>query len=400
MKSQALVPFKAAASYEFGPILIDVASRKILRNGDSIVVPSKAFDALVYLAAHPDRTVTKDELIGAVWENMFVSEDSLFHSISVLRRTLGDDSTHPQLIITVPRMGYRLRGPVRKVFGAPSDASEDADRSAATEREAALPIQPPIRGARWRWSTLWMLLSIPLVLFLLAREFLAARVLPGSTTILLTQNAPERATIASGGILSPDSRYMVFVAHDQKSVKARLYLKQMDSPELRLLAGTEGASHPFWSPESNVIGFFANGELKTIDLRGDILKAIAAVPVSAGGGTWSSDGTILFSDWQTGLYRVDSTDGRVIRVSTVNRSSGENVENLPQFLPDGRHFLFHLLSSTAGQTGSYVGSLDSPKRIRLLTQSSSPVVYSPSGHLLYVQGGILRPNDSTRCGSK
>src|SRR5208283_2647361 len=115
------------------------------------------------------------ELISAVWENMFVSEDSLFHSISVLRRALGDDSTHPQLIITVPRMGYRLRGPVREFFGLPSDGSADAGESAAPEREAALPIQPLIRRARWRWSTLWMLLSIPLVLFLLAREFLAAR---------------------------------------------------------------------------------------------------------------------------------------------------------------------------------------------------------------------------------
>jgi Tol biopolymer transport system component len=205
----------------------------------------------------------------------------------------------------------------------------------------------------------------------------------------LTQPAPEGAILASGGILSPDSRYMVFVAHDPKSAQARLYLKQMDSPDLQFLAGTEGASHPFWSPPSEMIGFFADGQLKVVNLQGDPPKAIAAVPVSAGGGTWSASGAILFSDWQTGLYRVDPAVGRVARVSTVARSAGEIVQNLPQFLPDGRHFLFYLLSSNPDQTGSYVGSLDSPERVRVLSPSNSAATYAFPGYLLYVQNQIL-----------
>jgi DNA-binding winged helix-turn-helix (wHTH) protein len=106
MKSEVLLsPEARAASYEFGPILIDTSSRQIWRNGDIVAVPSKAFDILVYLAARPDSTVPKEELINAVWKDMFVSEDSLVHSMSVLRRALGDDSANPQLIITVPRRG-------------------------------------------------------------------------------------------------------------------------------------------------------------------------------------------------------------------------------------------------------------------------------------------------------
>jgi DNA-binding winged helix-turn-helix (wHTH) protein/Tol biopolymer transport system component len=390
MKPDALIsPEAPAVSYEFGPILVNLASRQIRRNGEIVAVPAKAFDILIYLAARPDSTIPKDELINAVWKDMFVSEDSLVHSMSVLRRALGDDSTHPQLIITVPRRGYRLRGPVRAAFEASSDVSQDPAGLPELERTVKQPIHPPVQRAHRRWPTLWALLSAALVLWLLARDFVTPRPLPRGGTILFTQPAADGSPLASGGILSPDSRYMVFVAHDRADSQARLYLKQMDSSDLRPLAGTENASDPFWSPASDVVGFFANSELKTVDLRGDIPKTIAAVPVSAGGGSWSRLGPILFSDWQTGLYRVDPAGGPVTSVAAVNRSAGELVQKLPQFLPDGRHFLFFLRSANVDQTGSYVGSLDSPEHIRIATQAASPVIYSPPGYLLYVQDDIL-----------
>jgi DNA-binding winged helix-turn-helix (wHTH) protein/Tol biopolymer transport system component len=400
MKVDAFVaPDAAVTGYAFGPIVVDIASRQIWRNGEAVVVPTKAFEALLYLAARPDRTVTKDELITAAWKDVSVSEDSLVHSMSALRRALGDDSTNPRLIITVPRRGYRLNGPVKTIVeptdDVPPETAETAAPTAILGAQAEITTRPAARHARSHWLkpfTPWRVAATVAAVFCafaVAREFMPAGTPRAGAPILLTQPAPEGATLASGGILSPDSRYMVFVAHDSKTSQPRLYLKEMASPELRLLAGTEGASHPFWSPASDVVGFFANGELRTVNLRGDSPKAVAAVPVSAGGGTWSSSGAILFSDWQTGLYRVDPLNGRVTRVTTVNRSAGEIVQNLPQFLPDGRHFLFYLLSANADQTGSYVGSLDSPKRIRVLSQSNSPAIYSPPGYLLYVQAGIL-----------
>jgi eukaryotic-like serine/threonine-protein kinase len=386
---QNTISFKAAAaSYEFGPVLIEVASRRIWRNGDIVVVPSKAFDALIYLAARPDRAVTKDELIGAIWKDVSVSEDSLFHTMHVLRRALDDDPTNPRLIITIPRKGYRLNGPVRAVFDPPPNVAPNVGGPAANESETELPIQPSVRRPRWQ-SSLWALLPIAFVLFMVARTFDGPAAAPRRPAILLAQPAPEESTLTSGGILSPDDRYMVFAAHGRENPQAHLYLKQMDSAELRLVAGTEGASHPFWSPTSDMIGFFSNGELKTVDLNGHIPKTIASVPVSVAGGTWSRSGSILFSDWETGLYRVDRAGGRVTAVAKVNRSAGELVQGLPQFLPDGQHFLFFLRSANEDQTGSYVGSLDSPQRIRLLSQSSLPVIYSSEGYLLYVLDDIL-----------
>jgi eukaryotic-like serine/threonine-protein kinase len=379
-----LVAPPAAVIYEVGPVVIDVASRKMWRDGASVGVPSKALDILIYLAARPDRTIPKDELIDAVWKNTFVSEDSLVHSMSVLRRALGDDSTNPQLIITVPRKGYRLKGPVRTIARMPFDVLPDADEPIDVERNIA---QTVVRRVPWRKQKLWALLPIAaaVVLALLVREFVSSKAVPRGDTIQFTQAAPEGLLVASGGILSPDSHYMVFMVRDRETAPVRLYLKKMDSTDLRPLAGTEGASDPFWSPASDMIAFFAKGQLKAVDLQGDIERAIASVPLTAGGGTWSKLGPILFSDWRNGLYRIDPASGRVTTVKTVNRASGELEQKLPQFLPDGRHFLFFLRNANDAMTGSYVGSLDSPEQIRILSQITSPAIYSPAGYLLYVQ---------------
>jgi len=401
MKADAIALAEATVKgYLFGPVVIDIASRQILRNGQVVVVPSKAFDALIYLAARPDRNVSKEELINSVWKDMYVAEGSLVHTMSVLRRALGDDSTHPQVIVTIPRMGYRLKGPVQAVFEPPCDSPSNAAAiPTVADNRVDMPIRATLRHARWQRQLLWaLLLPVAFVMFLLTREAVAPRPLPYGAPVVFNQPAPEGTTIEFGGIVSPDSRYMVLVARDQKAGQTRLYLRQLDSPGLRPVVGTEGASHPFWSPTSDRIGFFVNGVLKTVDLLGDIPKVIAAVPVSAGGGAWSSSGPILFSDWQTGLYRVDPTGGPVSSVITVDRSQGELVQKLPQFLPDGRHFLFFLRSANASQTGGYIGSLDSSRRIRIPNQSSSPVIYSSPGYLLYVQDDILMAQrfDSSR----
>jgi DNA-binding winged helix-turn-helix (wHTH) protein/Tol biopolymer transport system component len=372
------------ARYEFGTIAIDGAARQVWRDGEAVVVPSKAFDILIYLAARPDRTISKDELIGAVWKNMFVSEDSLVHSMSVLRRALGDDSSNPQLIITVPRKGYRLRGPVRADTEAPLDHFRSADAAA----DAPVVLRPPAT----RWPTHWIILSLVALaaLALLIREFVPHASGPRGEAIQLNLAVPEGMVAASGGILSPDSRYIIFAVRDRETARVRLHLKPMDSSELRPLGGTEGASDPFWAPTSDMIAFFANGKLEAVDLRGAVERTIASVPVTAGGGTWSRSGTILFSDSRNGLYQVDAAGGRVTPVTTVSQSSGEVEQKLPQFLPDGRHFLFFLRSMNDAQTGNYIGSLDGAERIRILGQVFSPAIYSSAGYLLYVQDDTLQ----------
>src|SRR5215216_6473483 len=128
--------------YSFGPYLLDVPRRALLRDGEALALTSKAFDTLLALVRNRDRVVSKDELLQLVWPDAFVSEDSLTQSVSVLRRTLGDRSGQPQFIATVPRRGYRFVGVVEPLAhsakpvenGAP--AGEAADASEASSEDS------------------------------------------------------------------------------------------------------------------------------------------------------------------------------------------------------------------------------------------------------------------------
>src|SRR5688500_17280659 len=101
-------------TYAFGPFVVEPAANRLIRDGD-VLLTGKPVETLVALLEHRDRLVEKDELLRLVWRDAFVSEESLTHSISALRKALSDDSTQPQYIATIPRRGYRFIGTVTTV---------------------------------------------------------------------------------------------------------------------------------------------------------------------------------------------------------------------------------------------------------------------------------------------
>ena len=114
--------------YTFGPFRLEVATRTLSREGEVVTLTSKAFDTLLVLIQKRDRVVEKEELVKLVWPDTFVSDDSLTHSVSVLRRALGDDSGQPVYIATVPRRGYRFTAPVHaQVTFAETQADTNVD---------------------------------------------------------------------------------------------------------------------------------------------------------------------------------------------------------------------------------------------------------------------------------
>src|SRR5687768_8261549 len=102
----------APALVRFGPFTLEPVRRTLWRDGERLPLPSRAIDALAYLIAHRDRVVEKEEIIAAVWHDVAVTDDSLIHAVSVIRRALGDDPGHASFVETVPRRGYRFVGPV------------------------------------------------------------------------------------------------------------------------------------------------------------------------------------------------------------------------------------------------------------------------------------------------
>ena len=236
-------------------------------------------------------------------------------------------------------------------------------------------------GARWRGVAV-------------ASVVVAAILLAGLATLYFRRAAPELAinrfeistppTFESVSIaLSPDGRQLVFIANAEG--QQRLWIRPLDQTMAQPLAGTEGASFPFWAPDSRSIGFFADGKLKRLDLGGGPPVALADAPIALGG-SWSPNGTILFAPYErlriTKLMRVPATGGVATEVPI-----GEGSPRFPEFLPDGRRFLFSL-RWTQDQNGVYLGELDTPQVRRILT-GETVASYAPPGYLLFVRQGVL-----------
>ncbi len=219
-----------------------------------------------------------------------------------------------------------------------------------------------------------------------------------------TEEPPVRASIkpsvntsitsynggTAGFAISPDGLRLTYVGSGTDG-RSLLWVRPMDSLQAQPLDGTEGASMPFWSPDSRFIGFFAGGKLKKIEASGGPPLVLADAP-GGRGGTWNTDGTILFAPFfSTPIFRVSAAGGAATAVTTLNRGNNESTNRWPYFLPDGRHFLYlagNPLTPTTNPTNSImVGSLDS-KETKFLFHSHSNAIYA-SGHILFLRQNTL-----------
>jgi eukaryotic-like serine/threonine-protein kinase len=187
-------------------------------------------------------------------------------------------------------------------------------------------------------------------------------------------NTPATADPVSFAI-SPDGRRLVFSASNEG--KSQLWVRSLDSLAAQPLAGTDGARLPFWSPDSGSVGFFAGGKLKRIDIVGGAPQVLANATTAEG--AWNREGTILFAPSATGpLFKVPATGGDPVAVTRLE--TGQTNHGFPQFLPDGRHFIYFARGGPG--EGVYAGSLDGGSSKRLASADGAAVV-SPSGFLLY-----------------
>ena len=203
--------------------------------------------------------------------------------------------------------------------------------------------------------------------------------------------APENAHLLffNQMAVSPDGQRLAFVAISANGVQS-LWLRPLAAASAQPLAGTEGASYPFWSPDGRFIGFFADGKLKKIEAAGGPAQALCNAP-SGRGGTWNRDGVIVFApDYNSALYRVPEAGGAPVPLP-LDKSRKEKVHHFPYFLPDGRHFLYRAGITIAYArdegNGIYVGSLDSSE-YKLILRADTYAVYA-SGHLLFWRDGAL-----------
>jgi hypothetical protein len=191
--------------------------------------------------------------------------------------------------------------------------------------------------------------------------------------------------------VSPDGRKLAFTA--PLNGRMRLWVRGLDSLEARPLAGTDNASWPFWSPDSVSIGFFVPNKLKVVEISGGPTRDIADIVVGRGG-AWSPEGIILFSPRPIGvLCQVSAAGGAPTPVTSLDKARAEVAHGFPQFLPDGRHFLYLAACSRPGESSIRAGSLDSTSSKALLSADTSaayaPVLRGHAASLLFVHDGAL-----------
>jgi Tol biopolymer transport system component len=252
------------------------------------------------------------------------------------------------------------------------------------EADRPLAERSVVRQPSFSWRRTVSVGAVVLALGGVAGWALASFFSPSATSaghaLRLSVVQPESTVFRSDAPqISPDGRVLAFVATDG-SGRDFLYVRPLDSPAARVLPGTEGAQMPFWSPDSQSVGFFAQGRLKTLALGGGEPQTLADVTLPRGG-TWNRAGVILFAPSPLGLYRVPATGGKATALAGTLR------RNHPSFLPDGRHYLFLAIESGLGQA-IHVGSLDEAESTELVRTSSS-AIYAPSGHVIFRRGAAL-----------
>jgi len=207
--------------------------------------------------------------------------------------------------------------------------------------------------------------------------------------ILATLSFPEKMYLGQMA-LSPDGRTVAFTA-SKAGGEPGIWVRSLDSAAARPVADTAEASFPFWSPDSREIGFFSTGKLKRVNLAGGHVVTVCDAERGIGG-TWNREGTIVFGPTPTGaLYRVSASGGQPVAVTRLDAAKHETAHRYPQFLPDGRHFLY-MAANLAGPPNDpanaiRIGSLDG-KDDRLLIPVLSNASYA-AGRLLYVRDGTL-----------
>ena len=192
--------------------------------------------------------------------------------------------------------------------------------------------------------------------------------------------APAQPQLA----VSPDGRHLTFGA-SAGALSDHLWVRSLDSVAARPLSGTQGGAFPFWSPDGKQIGYFAEGKLRKISISGGPPQTLAEGDHY--GGTWNREGVILFSG-RDGLFRLSSQGGEATPVTRLDPSRHELAHRFPQFLPDGRRFLYLVLSEEPRYRGIYAGSLSSNEKKRVLSENSN-AVYAVPGYLLFVRENTL-----------
>jgi Tol biopolymer transport system component/DNA-binding winged helix-turn-helix (wHTH) protein len=346
--------------YEFGPFLLDLRERLLLKNGQTVPLTPKAFDTLLVLVQNSGHVLEKDELMKEVWPDSFVEEVNLAHNISVLRKALGEAGD--KFIETVPKRGYRFVAGVRELGDDNSRLLiKEHSRSSVIIEEEAIRANVWNRTAWLRRNARWKVLAAVVV-------FIALAAIGFWLYRSIGKNKPEAAfqTMkitrltnngkATAAAISPDGKYVVHAVED--AGRQSLRLRQV-----------------------------ATASDKEI---------VPPAPVVIKGPTFSVDGNLIY---YTASERGEVfTDGVLYQVPTLGgtpRKLLARVASPITLSPDGRRFAFvRDDEGLDGGTALIVANVDGTAEHVIARYRDNSYLYlsgpawSPDGHIIACGAGI------------
>ena len=263
----------------------------------------------------------------------------------------------------------------------------------AASQPVPVPAAPVRRRGVWQWAgagvaTVFALFGILPLMLLGGLKLLGMSGDSDAPSRALQLEITTPSTDDISGAISPDGSQIAFVA--VKDHVPVLWLRRLDALESTALAGTEGASFPFWSPDNKSLGFFADNKLKRVDVPDGRPIVITDAP-TARGGAWGPDGTILFAPGVNApIKRVPARGGAVEDVTSTKAEDGIGPSHRrPAFLPDGKHFVFNSSLGGPATNGVYIGALDKSKPVRI-SEDEDAGFYAPPDKLLTIHQNSLQ----------
>jgi Tol biopolymer transport system component/DNA-binding winged helix-turn-helix (wHTH) protein len=360
----------------FGVYEADLTAGELRKNGRPVRLQEQPFQVLAALLDRAGEVVTREELRERLWpsDSFGDFDQALNVAINKLREALGDSAANPRFIETLPKRGYRFTHPLEAAVAR--EPGGQVQRQPWLQPKLLVPIAAVAMIATTAFAVLWVRRPFPEPQLPL-RRFAIRRPVP-----LRTQRIVSLVSV------SPNGKHVAIIGDE---AERKLWIQDLDQRHPRVIEGSEAAVSPFWSPDSNMIGFAAAGKLKKVSVKGGPVLPLCDMADSVVyGGSWSPDGgSIVFAAGSpSALYVVPATGGTAKLLVSAQmlepQPKGGGWVVQPYFLPAGARdsvvlFVYHrTLMAWDLKTGQHH-----------IIGPAGDFSYSSTGHLLYRSGTDL-----------